>query len=106
LSDFEGYPCPGCGEAARVVATRLHTPVSGGVARRWRRRECPECGQRFTTYEVVTERDEGGRGAGGEVLAGGPSVDGSSVAVRFEGGEVPASRGSIGGGRSPGRSGT
>jgi transcriptional repressor NrdR len=39
--------CPHCQAAARVVETRS---ADGGAAIR-RRRECPGCGRRFTTYE-------------------------------------------------------
>jgi len=40
--------CPYCGaQETRVVDTR---PVDGGLAIR-RRRECAQCGRRFTTYE-------------------------------------------------------
>lgn len=40
--------CPFCGaEDTRVVDSR---PAEGGAAIR-RRRECPDCGNRFTTYE-------------------------------------------------------
>ncbi len=40
--------CPYCGaQETRVVDTR---PVDGGLAIR-RRRECVQCGRRFTTYE-------------------------------------------------------
>jgi len=52
--------CPFCdAEDTRVVDSR---PAEGGAAIR-RRRECPECGNRFTTYErreatvVVRKRD-------------------------------------------------
>jgi len=52
--------CPFCGaEDTRVVDSR---PAEGGAAVR-RRRECSECGNRFTTYErrepvtVVRKRD-------------------------------------------------
>jgi transcriptional repressor NrdR len=54
--------CPSCKSGTRVVETRS---ASGGVAVR-RRRECPACGTRFTTFErlapgapVVVKRDGG-----------------------------------------------
>jgi transcriptional repressor NrdR len=39
--------CPDCEAGARVIETRS---ADGGAALR-RRRECPDCGRRFTTYE-------------------------------------------------------
>jgi len=39
--------CPSCGSAARTLETRA---VEGGSAVR-RRRECRDCGERFTTFE-------------------------------------------------------
>ena len=39
--------CPHCHAGTRVVETRT---ADGGTALR-RRRECPSCGERFTTYE-------------------------------------------------------
>jgi transcriptional repressor NrdR len=39
--------CPSCQSGTRVVETRS---ASGGTAVR-RRRECPACGRRFTTFE-------------------------------------------------------
>lgn len=45
--------CPGCGAMeTRVIETR--TSDEGRVVRR--RRECPECSIRFTTYEKTEER--------------------------------------------------
>jgi len=45
--------CPFCGAAdSRVVDSRLAR--EGSVVRR--RRECPPCGRRFTTYEQVDEQ--------------------------------------------------
>ncbi len=45
--------CPYCGQTKnRVVDSR--TSREGRAVRR--RRECRECGQRFTTYEVIEER--------------------------------------------------
>ena len=42
--------CPACGAAdSRVLDSR---PVDEGASIR-RRRECPACGKRFTTYEVI-----------------------------------------------------
>ena len=42
--------CPACGAAdSRVLDSR---PVDDGASIR-RRRECPACGKRFTTYEVI-----------------------------------------------------
>lgn len=42
--------CPACGsQDSRVLDSR---PVDDGVSIK-RRRECPSCGKRFTTYEVV-----------------------------------------------------
>ncbi len=42
--------CPGCGEnESRVLDSR---PIEDGSSIR-RRRECPACGKRFTTYETV-----------------------------------------------------
>jgi transcriptional repressor NrdR len=44
--------CPACGyEDSKVADSRL---CEGGVAIR-RRRECPNCGKRFTTYERIGE---------------------------------------------------
>jgi transcriptional repressor NrdR len=39
--------CPSCGESSRVLETRS---AEDGTAVR-RRRECEDCGERFTTYE-------------------------------------------------------
>lgn len=45
--------CPGCGAMeTRVIETR--TADEGRVVRR--RRECPECSTRFTTYEKAEEK--------------------------------------------------
>lgn len=45
--------CPGCGASeTRVIETR--TADEGRIVRR--RRECPSCLQRFTTYERVEEK--------------------------------------------------
>lgn len=42
----ESVQCPNCGEPnTQVVDTRM---ITNGVRRR---RQCPKCGQRFTTYE-------------------------------------------------------
>ncbi len=42
--------CPNCGSSdSRVLDSR---PVEDGTSIK-RRRECPECGKRFTTYEVI-----------------------------------------------------
>ncbi len=42
--------CPNCGSTdSRVLDSR---PVEDGASIK-RRRECPECGKRFTTYEVI-----------------------------------------------------
>lgn len=43
-----GLKCPQCGELMRVLDTR---PTDSG-RKLWRRRECPECLHRVTTYEV------------------------------------------------------
>jgi len=57
-----GMRCPICGgDETRVIDSR---PADQGTAIR-RRRQCPECGHRFTTYErnapVVLVRKRGGR---------------------------------------------
>jgi transcriptional regulator NrdR family protein len=44
--------CPNCGEETSVISTRENTD---GTIRR--RRECPVCGQRFTTREVFVGFD-------------------------------------------------
>jgi transcriptional repressor NrdR len=45
--------CPGCGAMeTRVIETR--TADEGRVVRR--RRECPECSHRFTTYEKTEDK--------------------------------------------------
>lgn len=44
--------CPKCGNKARVVQSR---EMSATV---YRRRQCDECGQRFTTYEMCGGEQE------------------------------------------------
>jgi transcriptional repressor NrdR len=41
--------CPKCDGSTKVYDSR-ESPVGGEV---WRRRECRECGGRFTTYESL-----------------------------------------------------
>jgi len=42
--------CPFCGYAESKVVDSRPAPERGGIRRR---RECLECGKRFTTYEVI-----------------------------------------------------
>lgn len=44
-------PCPQCGARTRVVASR---PAPNVTVRR--HRQCPQCGDTFTTYEAVAVR--------------------------------------------------
>ena len=43
--------CPGCGGQSRVLDTRTNDTVNTVK----RRRECVECGKRFTTYEKIED---------------------------------------------------
>lgn len=45
--------CPNCGCWSTVIETREKTNGS-----KRRRRECPECGHRFSTIEQIIEEDE------------------------------------------------
>lgn len=45
--------CPNCGCWSAVIRTR-ETPGNG----KRRRRECPECGYRFSTIEQIIREDE------------------------------------------------
>jgi transcriptional repressor NrdR len=62
-STLKGVNCPDCQAGTRVVETRS---ADAGTATR-RRRECPSCGGRFTTYErrepvaLVVRKRDGGR---------------------------------------------
>lgn len=52
----QNFTCPRCGLRQSYVLDK-RTTGDGAVTRR--RRECPDCGQRFTTYErVAAEADE------------------------------------------------
>lgn len=42
-------PCPKCGANTRVVDSRWSSPKQAVR----RRRSCPDCGLRFTTYELI-----------------------------------------------------
>lgn len=48
-----GMRSPCCNVRTRVVDSR---PREGGYAT-YRRRECPECGTRFTTHEEISDSD-------------------------------------------------
>lgn len=48
------FPCPNCGRETRSRVLDSRTTRDS----RRRRRECLECCQRFTTYEVVWEEQE------------------------------------------------
>lgn len=51
VEDMSGWPCPKCGTRTRIVDART-AQDDLGQARFRRRRLCPECNHRFTTFEV------------------------------------------------------
>lgn len=55
MTDEPHMPCPSCGHSpVRVIDSRW----SPGGAYLRRRRFCPNCSVRWTTHEVIAEREE------------------------------------------------
>lgn len=52
--------CPKC-EYPRVNTIETDHPKVKGRSVVWRRKECPKCGYRFSTYELATSRWELGK---------------------------------------------
>ena len=50
-STQRGIPCPDCGSDQSTVNESRHTPADNTIRRR---RECKECGNKYTTYETTT----------------------------------------------------
>lgn len=49
-----GWPCPECGKRTSIVDARQAQDDKGQIRFR-RRRVCPGCDHRFTTFEVSTD---------------------------------------------------
>ena len=56
MPNFDGADvhCPKCGPVQSPVLDS-RSAIFRGVATRWRRRQCPKCGERLTTYEISVE---------------------------------------------------
>lgn len=56
LDEREGHiPCPSCGSTLTMVKDSRGSRMGSGIPAIRRRRMCPACSQRFTTFEVEQE---------------------------------------------------